>query len=76
MIKIYTDDIRIKGLIERAKSLNIEPHEVLETIALFPNVESFQAWKKALINDDVDMAYVVERIGGNNYRKIRDVVRG
>ena len=76
MMKIYTDDGRNSGLIERPKTLNIEPNDVLETIALFPNVESFQAWKKSLINDNVDMSYVFERIGGNNYSKIRDVVRG
>jgi hypothetical protein len=76
MIKIFTDDVRIKGLIARAESLNVDAHVVLEKISNFPSVETFQAWKKALINDDTETAYIVERIGGNNYRKIRSMMRG
>lgn len=73
---VKSSDVRLKSVYTRATELGFTAQvaeQILEQIGSFPNVESFQAWKNKL---GPDMAYIVERVGANNYRKMRDIVAG
>ena len=73
---VKSSDTRLKSVYKRATELGFTPEvaeQVLSQIGSFPNVEQFMFWKNQLTDE---MAYIVERVGANNYRKMRDIVAG
>ena len=73
---VKSSDTRLKSVYTRASELGFTPavaEQVLEQIGSFRNVEQFMFWKNQLKDE---MAYMVERVGANNYRKMRDIVSG
>ncbi len=73
---VKSSDVRLKSVYTRAIEVGFTPEigkQILSQIGSFPNVEQFMGWKKQLTGK---MAYIVERVGANNYRKMRDIVAG
>ena len=64
--------IRVQSIRDRAEEYGVDYTAIAERIARFENVEKFQAWKNDI--DNKLLAYIVERVGGNNYRYIRDML--
>lgn len=64
--------IRVQSIRDRAEDYGIDFEAIATRIARFENVEAFQAWK----NDTKEtlLGHIVERVGGNNYRYIRDMI--
>ena len=65
--------VRIESIYNRGHEVGIDPVTVAKKIASFPNVETFQAWKNRM-NENNPLAYVIERVGGNNYRYLRQLI--
>ena len=73
---VKSSDVRLKSVYTRAKEMGFTPEvaeQILSQIGSFPNVEQVMGWKNKLTGK---MAYIVERVGANNYRKMRDIVSG
>ena len=73
---VKSSDTRLKSVYTRASELGFTPEiaeQILSQIGSFKNVEQFMFWKNQLTDE---MAYIVERVGANNYRKMRDIVAG
>lgn len=66
------DDVRIKSVLKRAETLGLNGYDYLEKIASFDTVEKFQGWKNGLNSRD---GFIVERLGRNNYLKVRNALR-
>ena len=64
--------IRVQSIRDRAEQYDIDYTLIAERIARFKNVEDFQAWKNDITNPI--LKHIVERVGGNNYRYIRDTM--
>ena len=61
--------VRIQSIRNRSEELGASYESIVKRIAMFKSVEGFQSWKNGLDNTT---AYIVKRIGGNNYRYLRD----
>ena len=73
---VKSSNVRLKSVYTRAVEMGFTPEvaeQILSQIGSFPTVEQFMGWKKQLTGK---MAYIVERVGPNNYRKMRDIVSG
>lgn len=73
---VKSSDTRLKSVYVRAEKLGYTKEvatEILEMIGSFKNVENFMSWKNSLSDE---MKFMVERVGPNNYRKMRDMVAG
>jgi hypothetical protein len=70
--KVYTDFPRVASLLTRASRQGVDGHAIIEKIASFPNVESFQVWKNSQTEE---MQAVIGRVGRGYYRHLRDIVR-
>lgn len=73
---VKSSDVRLKSVYKRVNELGFTPEvaeQILSQIGSFANVEQFMFWKNQLTDE---MAYIVERVGANNYRKMRDIVAG
>ena len=70
--RLAVDNVRIRSILDRSYEKSMNGHKLIEVIAGFESVEKFQAWKNQ-VSDNT--AYVIERVGGNNYRTIRNAYR-
>lgn len=75
MLVIRTSSHLINNIFVRAERLGYnlnEAEKIILVIGSFESVEKFQAWKSKQAGN---LKYIVERIGANTYRKIRELVR-
>ena len=62
--------IRVQSIRDRAEPYDIDFNAIAKRIARFENVEEFTSWKNCYLN--TLLGEIIERVGGNNYRYIRD----